>query len=382
MQTFSRSNEMTLKSLFKGWRWTPAAGFGVVLSCLGLVAACALGVTPTSTADCASSNASALSVLNASPAGRAPSARQKRAAAFGKAHNDGVKDFMRRLSRVLPDTATFEQVSDALVTASRDYAQANGLNPDSLAVQAKVEVIATVGDRVPGPRVAAYLASLHKDPEVEKRVRKRHEDLAVIHDRVFKHSHAGHQGASLAMTVSDSEQFLSASGDMIATSTDSTVLAPAAISNTDAAAGYWVGQIVDSAWSDATVGVQELADSSRALWEDVVFQSWVDSGGDSTIFHTELSVARSNPGADCVIPGGGPRPAFYACPWCVPAAVGAVGADALAIVSNYDNKVAHPVASVIVSSAIGAVAGWAVTEGALAGAATKLGNFVKNIFWW
>ncbi|MEO5800583.1 MAG: hypothetical protein ABIZ70_14055, partial [Gemmatimonadales bacterium] len=373
--------------------WNPLRGIALCSAILASLAGCEAAAL--SSEDCLT-RAPVLSVaeLKSPPRKRIHTIipdgdpRRRRAVAFGKAHNDGVRDYVRRARRLLTDTTSLEGLVDVLVTAGREYATAQGDSPDSMEITVKVAMLAGFAgkDSVPAVRrVADRLKS-------NRLVRERFDSTMAYAGRLRANGRVGRHlsGANLNMVMSDSQAFMNAGADMYVSSTDGTVAAADAIQNTDDAADYWLPQInSESAWAEATVAVQELADSSRNIWEEATLDAFIAANGDTTIFNPvyrlsgNRTCAKQPPGTE-TYGGGGAN--VIACPQCWAAAAGFVAGDLGAGISNYGNKVAHPVSSVVEQSVVWGVAGyaatWATGSAVATAIETRIGGAVKAIWAW
>lgn len=358
----------------------PAAVSGVLIAVGLLLAACTSG--PVSAVDdgCLVPSRVALRPSVASAAVLSPSDPRVRGA-LGHAHNEGVREIFRRAGEFNPNPQTLDELSDAMVVGARGYAAVAGFDPFEMETVVKreaVRVLERPGVRGEGRALAARLRA---EPAVRNALDRQDQFIARFNQRVnVRRTARGGAAQLLGGAVTDSTRFLDAGADITIDIMDTTVDMSSAAAATTISATFWKSQIVDTVYQNAVDALEEIADSSRFMWEEVALDAWISSGG--TYSPADLRANSSFAGIGTTCDGGvTPQPAnFIACPWCLGAAVGAVGADVITAISNYDNNVAHPVGSVVGSSAAGAVFGAAATTGVLSGGISRLTGWVSRLF--
>lgn len=364
----------------------PAAVSGGIIALALLFAACASGPVSAVVDDCLSPSRVAIRPSVASLAVLSPSGPRV-PGALGHAHNEGVREIFRRAAEFNPDPQTLDELSDAMVVGARGYAEVAGFDPVEMETVVKRETVRALerqGVRHEGRVLAARLRA---EPAVRNALDRQDQFIAKFNQRVnVRRVARGGAAQLLGGVVTDSSRFLDAGADITIDIMDTTVSAVSAAAATTISSAFWNGQIVDTVYENAVYALEEIADSSRFMWEEVALDAWITSGGTYFPEYADLRASSSFAGNAVACDGGGlagdtPRPAnFIACPWCLGAAVGAVGADVITAISNYDNNVAHPVGSVVGSSAAGAVFGAAATPGVVSGGVSRLTGWVSKFF--
>lgn len=358
----------------------PAAVSGGTLALALFLAACTSGPMPSVSDNCLSPSRIALRPSVASAAVLSPSDPRVRGA-LGHAHNEGVREIFRRAGEFNPNPQTLEELSDAMVVGARGYAAFAGFDPSEMETVVKreaVRVLERPGVRQEGRALAARLRA---EPAVRNALDRQDQFIARFDQRVnVRRTARGGAALLVGGAVTDSTRFLDAGADITLDIMDTTVSTFSAATATTGSAVFWKNQIVDTVYENAVDALEEIADSSRFMWEEVALDAWISSGG--TYFPADVRVSSSFAGNGITCEGGfTPQPAnFIACPWCLGAAVGAVGADVITAISNYDNNVSHPVGSVVGSSAAGAVFGAAATPGLVSGGISRLTGWVSKLF--
>lgn len=349
---------------------------GLCIVLAGAVVACSPGDPTAATSSCIPSDGTMQTVAFGGGEVRSPEGGPR--GELGRTHNDGVRAVLQYAAPYVPSEPTFDDLLTAVIGGVRAYAVMNGYDQNELVEIVKVEAVLATDKPENTERARAFAARLRNQSGIQDRLSRR---MALESELRRIRSSGRTRGADIVSLsiATDSMRFLWAGADLLATATDSTVDKVAVISNTDAPKTYWVGQISDSLYAEAVIALEELSDSSRYEWESLALHAFIESGGDSTIFipqYSRLNSVGCEEGREPATDGA----TVVACPWCLPAAAGAAGADIITAIGNYDNNVAHPVGSVVASSVAGAVFGWAATETRLAQAGGKIVGWATKLF--